>query len=56
MSSIGHMFELLFADFGPAGYALLLLVALVSMWLGFRYSRPARVERDVEADGERPER
>lgn len=41
MSSIGHMFKLLFYDAGPAGPILLVLLALVSMWLGYRFSKPS---------------
>lgn len=41
MSSIGHMFKLLFYDMGPLGPVLLVLLALVSMWLGYRFSRPS---------------
>ena len=38
MSPIGHMFKLLFVDMGPMGPVLLLLLALGSMWLGYRFS------------------
>jgi hypothetical protein len=41
MSSIGHMFKLLFVDMGPMGPVLLVLLALGSMWLGYRFSRPS---------------
>ena len=41
MSPIGHMFKLLFVDMGPMGSVLLVLLALGSMWLGYRFSRPS---------------
>jgi hypothetical protein len=40
MSSIGHMFKLLFVDMGAMGPVLLVLLALGSTWLGYRFSRP----------------
>ena len=42
MSPIGHMFRLFFVDLGPAGPALLFLLAVLSMWLGYQYSRPSK--------------
>ena len=42
MSPIGHMFKLLFVDLGPAGPPLLILLAVLSVWLGWRYSRPLK--------------
>jgi hypothetical protein len=39
MSSIGQLFRL-FDDMGATAYLLLLLAAIVSVWLGVRYSRP----------------
>ena len=41
MSQIGHMFKLLFYDLGPLGPILLILLALIAMWVGYRYSRPS---------------
>lgn len=41
MSSIGQMFRL-FDDPGPVGQVLLILLAVVSMWLGFRSMRRPR--------------
>ena len=41
MSSIGHVFKLFSYDVGPLGYILLLMLALGSMWLGYRFSRPS---------------
>jgi hypothetical protein len=34
------MFRLL--DVGVGGYVLLFVLAVLSMWLGYRYSRPSR--------------
>jgi hypothetical protein len=47
MSPIGHMFKLLFVDMGPLGLALLILLALGSMWLGYRFSRPSANQLSV---------
>lgn len=41
MGSIGQMFKLFSNDMGPAGDVFLVLVALVAMWLGYRFSRPS---------------
>ena len=35
------MFKLFFVDMGPMGPVFLLLIALTSMWLGYRFSRPS---------------
>jgi hypothetical protein len=42
MSLAGQVFRLASVDPGLLGYAILLIVALLSMWLGYRYSRPTR--------------
>jgi hypothetical protein len=42
MSQIGQMFRLFSEDLDALGSALLIGVALLSMWLGYRYSRPTR--------------
>ena len=47
MSSIGHMFKLLFYDMGPLGSVLLVLLALASMWLGYRFSRPSNNQLSI---------
>jgi len=41
MSSIGQMFKLFLDELGPMGAILLVLLAIVAMWLGYRYSRPS---------------
>jgi hypothetical protein len=41
MSFVGQVFRLFSEDLGFFGYAVLAMVALSSMWLGYRYSRPS---------------
>jgi len=41
MSPIGYMFKLFFVDMGAMGPVLLILLALGSMWIGYRFSRPS---------------
>lgn len=41
MSFVGNMFKLFASDMGPLGPVLLVLLALGSMWLGYRFSRPS---------------
>ena len=41
MSFVGNMFKLFAYDMGPVGAVLLVLLALGSMWLGYRFSRPS---------------
>ena len=48
MSQIGHMFKLLFYDMGPLGPILLILLALISMWVGYRYSRPSDIKKQLQ--------
>lgn len=38
---LGHVLKLFYRDFGPLGDFLLVVLALGSMWLGYRYSRPS---------------
>lgn len=40
MSFVGNMFKLFAYDLGPLGPVLLILLALGSMWMGYRFSRP----------------
>ena len=40
VSFVGHMFKL--TDLGVGGQLILLAVAVLSMYLGYRYSRPSR--------------
>ena len=47
MSSIGYMFKLFAYDMGPLGPVLLLLLALGSMWLGYRFSRPSNRQLSI---------
>lgn len=37
MSSIGPMFKLFSDDMGPGASVALVLLALVAMWLGYRF-------------------
>jgi len=37
MSFVGYMFKLFAYDMGPVGSALLVLLAVGSMWLGYRF-------------------
>jgi hypothetical protein len=41
MSFVGNMFKLFAYDMAPLGPVLLVLLALGSMWLGYRFSRPS---------------
>jgi hypothetical protein len=41
MSFVGYMFKLFAYDMGPVGSALLVLLAVGSMWLGYRFSKPS---------------
>jgi hypothetical protein len=40
---LGHVLKLFYSDFGPLGDLLLVVLAVGSMWLGFRYSRPSNI-------------
>ena len=41
MSFVGNMFKLFAHEMGPLGPVLLVVLALGSMWLGYRFSRPS---------------
>lgn len=41
MHGLGHVLKLFYRDFGPLGDLVLVVLALGSMWLGYRYSRPS---------------
>ncbi len=47
MSFVGNMFKLFAYDMGPLGPVLLVLLALGSMWLGYRFSRPSANQLSV---------
>ena len=47
MSFVGNVFKLLAYDMGPLGPVLLVLLALGSMWLGYRFSRPSNKQLSI---------
>jgi hypothetical protein len=56
MGFVGRGFKLLFYDLGPVGWTLLVLLALVSMWLGYRFSRPSANQLSVRRPPPEPPR
>lgn len=38
MHGLGHVLKLFYADWGPFGDAVILVLAVAMAWLGFRYS------------------
>lgn len=43
MSAFGHIFKLFNHGMGPLGDMALVVLAIVSMWLGYRYSRHSSI-------------
>jgi hypothetical protein len=46
-SGLGHALKVFNHDLGALGDVLLLMLALGAMWLGYRYSRPAKTHLSI---------
>lgn len=56
MHGLGHVLKLFYYDTGPVGDLVFLALALGSMWMGYRYSRPSNTALSIRRPPDDPNR